>query len=125
VLKAQERLGVVVEDLADVLGRQAGLADVNEAYALHLPGEIVARSDPPERELAETYYRQALARAEALGMCPLQSHCHHGLGTLYAQPGRREQAHVELATAIDLYRAMGMTFWLPQAEGALAQAEGR
>ena len=26
-----------------------------------------------------------------------------------------------LATAIDLYRAMDMTFWLPQAETALAQ----
>jgi Flp pilus assembly protein TadD len=58
-------------------------------------------------------------------MCPLQAHCHHGLGTLYAQPGRREQARVELATAINLYRAMEMAFWLPQAERALAQAEGR
>ena len=115
----------MVEDLVNLIGRQAGLADVNEAYALHHPGEIVARSDPPERELAETHYRQALARAEALGMCPLQAHCHHGLGTMYAQPGRWGQARVELATAIDLYRAMGMTFWLPQAEGALAQAEGR
>jgi tetratricopeptide (TPR) repeat protein len=32
----------------------------NEAYALHLLGEIVARSDPQERELAEAHYRQAL-----------------------------------------------------------------
>jgi hypothetical protein len=31
---------------------------------------------------------------------------------------------VELATAIDFYRAMEMTFWLPQAGGALAQVEG-
>ena len=30
-----------------------------------------------------------------------------------------------LSTAIDLYRAMDMTFWLPQAEAALAQVEGR
>ena len=29
-----------------------------------------------------------------------------------------------LATAITLYRAMDMTFWLPQAEAALAQVEG-
>jgi hypothetical protein len=28
-----------------------------------------------------------------------------------------------LATAIDLYRAMDMTFWLPQAEATLAQME--
>ena len=26
---------------------------------------------------------------------------------------------------IELYRAMDMTFWLPQAEAALAQVEGR
>ena len=29
-----------------------------------------------------------------------------------------------LAAAIDLYRAMDMTFWLPQAEAALAQLVG-
>jgi hypothetical protein len=30
-----------------------------------------------------------------------------------------------MATAIDLYRAMDMTRWLPQAEAALAQVEGQ
>ena len=41
------------------------------------------------------------------------------------QTGRREQARAALSTAIDLYRAMDMTFWLPQAEAALAQVEGQ
>lgn len=54
-------------------------------------------------------------------MRPLQAHCHLGLGTLYARTGEREQAQAELSTAIDLYRAMDMTFWLPQAEAALAR----
>jgi hypothetical protein len=58
-------------------------------------------------------------------MRPLQAHCHRGLGTLYAATGQREQARTELSTAIELYRAMGMTFWLPQAQAALAQVEGR
>jgi hypothetical protein len=49
-------------------------------------------------------------------MLSLQAHCHHSLGTLYAKTGRREQARTELSAAIDRYRAMGMTFWLPQAE---------
>ena len=40
---------------------------------------------------------------------------------LYATTGQREQAHAALTTAIELYRAMDMTFWLPQAEAALAQ----
>jgi len=58
-------------------------------------------------------------------MRPLVAHCHLGLGTLYAQTGQREQARAELSTAIDLYRDMDMTFWLPQTEAALAQVEGR
>ena len=58
-------------------------------------------------------------------MRPLQAHCHLGLGTLYTKTGQREQAHAELSTAIALYRAMDMPFWLPQAEAALARVEGR
>ncbi len=54
-------------------------------------------------------------------MRPLQAHCHRGLGTLYAKIGQREQARAALSTAIELYRAMEMTFWLPEAEAALAQ----
>ena len=84
-------------------------------------GEIAARRDPPEVELAESHYQQALALADELGMRPLQAHCHRGLGTLYATTGQREQAHTALSTAIALYRDMDMTFWLPQTEAALAQ----
>jgi hypothetical protein len=54
-------------------------------------------------------------------MLPLQAHCHRGLGTLYATAGRLELAHTALSTAIDLYCAMDLIFWLPQAEAALGQ----
>ena len=97
----------------------------NEAYILRLLGEIAAHRDPAEVEEAEAHYRQALTLAEALGMRPLQAHCHRGLGTLYTRTGQRQQAQGELSAAIDLYRAMDMTFWLPQTEAALAQVEGR
>jgi tetratricopeptide (TPR) repeat protein len=96
----------------------------NEAYALRLLGDIAAHRQPPEVDPAETHYRQALALAEELGMRPLQAHCHLGLGTLYTQAGQREQACAALTAAIDLYRAMDMTFWLSQAEAALAQVSG-
>ena len=43
---------------------------------------------------------------------------------LYAATGQREQARAELATAMEMYRAMDMTFWRPQTEAALAQVEG-
>jgi tetratricopeptide (TPR) repeat protein len=92
-----------------------------QAHAYRLLGEAAARSDPPDTEQAETHYRQALTLADELGMRPLQAHCHLGLGTLYATTGQHEQARAELSTAIELYRAMEMTFWLPQAEATLAQ----
>ena len=38
--------------------------------------------------------------------------------------GQREQARAELSLAIELYKAMDMTFWLPQAEAVLAQTGG-
>jgi tetratricopeptide (TPR) repeat protein len=97
----------------------------HEVYALRLLGEIAARREPLEAKQVEDNYRQALALAEKLGMRPLHAHCHLGLGTLYAETGQREQARAELSIAIDLYRAMEMTFWLPQAEAALVQVEGR
>jgi tetratricopeptide (TPR) repeat protein len=92
-----------------------------EAFALYQLGVVHAHTAPPDVEQAEAHYQQALALAEERGMRPLQAHCHHGLGTLYASTGQREQARTELAAAIALYRAMDMTFWLPQAEAVLAQ----
>jgi tetratricopeptide (TPR) repeat protein len=93
----------------------------NEAHALRLLGDIAVHCDPPQVEEADASYRQALALADELGMRPLVAHCRLGLGTLYAKTGQREQAHTELAAAIELYNALDMTFWLPQAEAALAQ----
>jgi len=97
----------------------------HEAYALRRLGEIAAQREPPASGQAEDYYRQALALSEALGMRPLQAHCHRGLGTLYVMTGQREQARTALSTAIEMYRDMDMAFWLPQTEATLAQVEGR
>jgi len=115
--------------LEDVRQRAAQACDIARQYqqrgtqarALWLLGESTARQASPEGEHAAGHYRQALALAEELGMRPLQAHCHHGLGTLYATLGQQEQARSELSAAIDLYRAMDMTFWLPETEAALAQ----
>jgi class 3 adenylate cyclase/tetratricopeptide (TPR) repeat protein len=111
-------------DLALVLARER-YERGHEAFALRLLGDITAQHKPSEVEPAEAYYQQALTLAEALGMRPLQAHCHRGLGTLYAKINQREEARTEFATAIDMYRSMEMTFWLPQTEAALAQVEGR
>jgi tetratricopeptide (TPR) repeat protein len=97
----------------------------DEALALHQLGVVQAHTDPADTTQAEVHYQQALALAEELGMRPLQAHCHRGLGTLYAATGQREQARAELSTAIEMYQAMEMTFWLPETEAALTQVKER
>ena len=95
------------------------------AHALHLLGDIATHPDRFNAESGEAQYRKALALAEPRGMRPLA-------GALPSRPrhccmrklDRREQARAELSAAIALYRAMDMTFWLPQAETALAQVGG-
>jgi tetratricopeptide (TPR) repeat protein len=96
----------------------------SQARALRLLGEIAMHREPPSVEQAEAHHRQALALAEELGMRPLLAHCHLGLGTLYTQVDRPAQARAELSTAIALYRAMEMMFWLPGAKAALASVAG-
>ena len=92
-----------------------------EAYALWILGKIAVRGAPLERTQAAGHYRQALVLADALSMRPLAADCHLGLGTLYSQMERLEEARTALSTAIEMYRTMEMALWLPQAEAILAQ----
>ena len=92
-----------------------------EAWARWLLSEIARQGDPRDVTQAETLAQRALALATERGMRPLAAHCRLSLGTLYATTGRREQARTALTTAIELYRAMDMTFWLPRAEEGRAQ----
>ena len=97
----------------------------HQAYVLRFLGNIAMHRDPPDINQAEAHYQQALALASELGMRPLQAHCHRGLGNLCSQTGQAKQARAELATAIEMYRDMEMTFWLPETEAALAEVEGQ
>jgi tetratricopeptide (TPR) repeat protein len=119
-----------LEDAHALAGRARDLSGVHreqghKAWVLWLLGEIAAHWEPPQAAQAEAHYQQALALAEELGMRPLQAHCHRGIGTLCSQTGRAALARTALSSAIELYRAMDMTFWLPAAEAALAQVEGQ
>jgi tetratricopeptide (TPR) repeat protein len=123
------RLAGRMEEAMQLAGRALALSRehkqrTSQAWALRLLGETEAHRGPQATEQAAAHYRQALALAEELGMRPLGAHCHFGLGTLYASNGQAELAYTELTTAIALYRAMDMTFWLPPAEAVLAQVRG-
>jgi class 3 adenylate cyclase/tetratricopeptide (TPR) repeat protein len=97
----------------------------HRAYALRLLAEITRHHNPPEIKSATNYYQEALTLATELGMRPLQAHCHRGLGKLYRQTGQAEHARVELSTALEMYRDMEMTFWVPETEVALEAVEGK
>jgi predicted ATPase len=97
--------------------RQPGFA----AHAMHLLGEVVTHPNRFDAESGEAHYRKALALAEPRGMRPLVAHCHLGLGKLYRRTGKRQQAQEHVATATTMYRDMGMTHWLEQAESVLHQ----
>jgi Adenylate and Guanylate cyclase catalytic domain len=113
---AQQLLDPAIHLMMDAVHRFDGT--VNQVLGdgiMALFGAPIAHED---HALRASY--AALALAETLGMLPLQAHCHLGLGTLYAKIDQREPARAELSAAIDLYRAIEMTFWLPQAEAAQA-----
>ena len=87
-----------------------------EAWVLRALGEIASHRAQPDNESAEASYRQAMALADELGMRPIVAHCHHGLGKLYRRVGKGEEGREHLATAVTMYREMGMRFWVEQVE---------
>ena len=54
-------------------------------------------------------------------MRPTIAHCYLGLGKLDCRRGDREQAQEHLTNAMAMYREMGMTYWLEQAETELSE----
>ncbi len=98
--------------------RQRGEREV-ESQLLRLLGDIAAHPDRFDVDGAEVHYREALALAKALGQRPLMAHCHLGLGKLHRRTGKREKAHEYLTGATAMYREMGMTYWLEQAEAEI------
>jgi transcriptional regulator with AAA-type ATPase domain/tetratricopeptide (TPR) repeat protein len=91
----------------------------DEAWALRLLGDLA--SDREQVSEAEGHYRDALIVAETLDMRPLAAHCHQGLGLLSRRTGTRDRACHELGVARDLYREMGMTFWLERTDAELIE----
>ena len=52
-------------------------------------------------------------------MRPDVAHCYLGLGKLYRRTGKRDQAQEHLTIATTMYREIGMTYWLEQAEAEI------
>jgi class 3 adenylate cyclase/tetratricopeptide (TPR) repeat protein len=91
----------------------------DEARNLRALAEATARMDPPDFEAADGLCREAIALADGLGMRPLVARCHLDQGRVARGTGQPDRARDHMASAVDRLRAMGMTFWLAQAEGEM------
>ncbi len=65
---------------------------------------------------AVSSHDRARVLAGELRMRPLVAHGRLGLGKLYRQTRKLEQAREHLTTATTMYGEMDMRFWLEQAE---------
>lgn len=81
-----------------------------EAWAM-LVMAMVKDSEEMYKELKEWYLR-ALQQGTNLSMQPLVAHCHKGLSNSYLRVGNKEGAEIENKTALELYRSLGLTYWL-------------
>jgi class 3 adenylate cyclase/tetratricopeptide (TPR) repeat protein len=108
----------------ETVSRSLKLADEREergfeAWAMLVMAGI--HTDAGRVEEAMQWYQRAFQQASNFSMRPLFAHCHKGLGQLHLKTGHSEEARSELAAAIELYRSMDMSFWLPQVESSLAE----
>ena len=94
-----------------------------QAWILRLLAQIEAKCESPDYERAKFYYQESLELATELGMRPVQAHCHNDLGQLYFKLEEYRAAWRELSTAIEFYRNLEMTFWLPAAETSFANID--
>jgi tetratricopeptide (TPR) repeat protein len=110
-----------MDEVIELVGHALELCRIHkergpQAWALRSLGEILSHQDPPEVKQAEAAYREGLTLASELGMRPLLAHCHVGLGALYHQMGRLDEARSALSVAIQMYHSMDMEFWLARVQ---------
>jgi tetratricopeptide (TPR) repeat protein len=93
------------------------------AWALYEMAVIQSENNSKQIEEAPHTYQLAIDLAEELNMKPLQAHCHLKFGQHYAKIGKTDLARSEFLNAIELYRSLGMAFWLPMAEARLSEID--
>jgi len=77
-----------------------------EAHALRLLGFVNAKQG--NLSISEQWFHDAVMLAREIGMQPELALSHHGLGDLLVSTNRPAEGQAEFATALELYRSMGM-----------------
>jgi len=99
----------------ETVSRALKLADEREergfeGWAILVMAGIHA--DAGRLEEAVQWYRRGLQQASDLTMRPLIAHCHKGLGNVCLRIGDEKESRSETKMALEMYRSMGMTYWL-------------
>ena len=92
------------------------------AWTLYTAAKIQSERNQKQTAQAIQTLHKAMDLAQTLKMKPLLAHCYFELGKLSLKL-KSEDAHRAILKAIDLYRSLGMKFWLPEAEDLLRQAD--
>jgi len=88
----------------------------HEAWALRLQAEVAASRKSSESHVALERFHEALDLAGALEMRPLEARCHLGLAQFHQAERRPDDAGAARERAIEMFRDMGMEFWLTRAQ---------
>ena len=92
----------------------------SEARVYWLLAELMSKRETLDVQLAEESYGRALNVAQDLGMRPIVTHCHLGLGRLHGHARNSEQAQEHLTIAMTMYREMDMRHWLHMTQAAVS-----
>ena len=95
----------------------------HEAYALRLLGEIAAQRDSSGGRAGRSPLPPSPRPGRGAGHAPAPGPLPPGPGHAVCHDRPAGAGPRRASTAIEMYRAMEMTFWLPETEAALAQVE--
>ena len=97
----------------------------NEADALRLLGDIALSRDNRDVGAAAESYGRGMSIGKELGMRPLQARCHLGLGTMFMRTDDPVNAREHLTSASEMFREMGMEYWLERAATVMADLQSQ
>ncbi len=92
-----------------------------QSWSSVLLGKVLAKAEPGQIEAAEGHMRQGINLSEELGDQVFSSLGYLWLGEVYADSGRKEDALENIKKAENMFREMGMDYWLVKAQEALAK----
>ena len=103
--------GTDYAERALALSRESGSHWFEQISLRHLARALMLSGSDLE---GEDQLRTAVQMAERMEAKPELAHCRRDLGNYYSRTGRPSDAARELNAAVELYRSLGMTFWLPE-----------